>query len=65
MLMNFFKRILNAITGKVSDEEFDKLIEENNAVQCPKCKTFVGQNDLISNDYICPVCNVKIETHNF
>ena len=32
MLMNFFKRILNAITGKVSDEEFDKLIEENNAV---------------------------------
>lgn len=58
--MNIFEKIRSFITGRVSDEEFDREIATGNYEQCPLCGMHVHHDVLADNGYKCPECKSSI-----
>ena len=59
--MNFFKYIINFFKGEVtvSDEAFEQMLEENEAIQCPQCGLFLDKQTWIDENYKCIRCKTK------
>jgi Zn finger protein HypA/HybF involved in hydrogenase expression len=56
-MFEFIKKIFS---NKISDEEFDKLVEESEAVPCPNCGIYVSR-EIWEEEHQCPKCKQKVD----
>ena len=55
-MFEFLKKLFS---NRISDEEFDKLIEENDAHPCPHCGCYLSR-EIIEEEQKCPQCHQKL-----
>jgi len=50
-----FEFLKNLFTSKISDEEFDKLVDESQAIPCPNCGCYLSK-EIWDEEDKCPQC---------